>query len=192
MTRITSPCHALYITLRSVSNPYSSLLSMVSAKLVYRFHFLALCWLACFSNTRFMPVFASRVATAPIPVSLWLGSRIVGRKYLWIVLILKNTTSEEQWSHSAIFTVMVHKARNIHYRYFSWTGQQTFKVPFRYRPNAASGRWGCRCDPVFCWHELKRWLCMTVMLWPWLLSFNCLARHPANCSTAVLRYSVEI
>ena len=24
------------------------------------------------------------------------------------------------------------------------------------------------------------------------LSFDCLARHPANCSTALLRYSVEI
>ena len=71
----------------------------MSAKLVYRFRFLALYWLACFSNTRFTPPFASRVAAAPIPVSLWLGSRVVGLKYWRIpVLILKNIAYEEQWN----------------------------------------------------------------------------------------------
>ena len=72
----------------------------MSAKLVYRFRFLALYWLACFSNTRFTPPFASRVAAAPIPVSLWLGSRVVGLKYRRIpVLTLKNIASEEQFCH---------------------------------------------------------------------------------------------
>ena len=55
--------------------PISALL--VSEKLVYRFQFLVLCWLTCFSNTRFTPPFASQVATVPIPVSLWLGSHVV-------------------------------------------------------------------------------------------------------------------
>ena len=60
-----------------------------------------LCWLACFPNTCFTSPFASRVPTAPIPVSLWLGSSVVGLKYWRIsVLILKkkNPASEEQWN----------------------------------------------------------------------------------------------
>ena len=86
----------------------------VSEKLVYRFCFLALYCLACFSNTCFMLPFASWVASAPIPVSLWLGNGIVRLKY-WRkpVLILnkkkhdktkKPTTtkyhpaSEKQWN----------------------------------------------------------------------------------------------
>ena len=32
---------------------------LVSEKLVYRFRILALCWLACFSNTHFTPPFGS-------------------------------------------------------------------------------------------------------------------------------------
>ena len=36
---------------------------------------------SCSSNTRFTPLFASWVATALIPVSLWLGSHVVGLKY---------------------------------------------------------------------------------------------------------------
>ena len=81
----------------NVYRPISAL--SVSEKLVYCFRFLALCWLACFSNTRFTPPFASRVAAAPIPVSLWLGSHIVGLKYWRIpVLILKKIVSEEQWN----------------------------------------------------------------------------------------------
>ena len=48
----------------------------VSEKLVYRFRFIALCCLACFLNTRFTLPFASRVASAPIPVSL-LGNGVV-------------------------------------------------------------------------------------------------------------------
>ena len=100
----------------------------VSAKLVYRFCFLALCWLACFSNKHFTPTFASRVATTPIPVSLWLGSRVVGLKYWWIpVLIFKNIASEEQWNlYSETFTVMLHKGGNIHYHCFSWNSRLTF------------------------------------------------------------------
>ena len=30
-----------------------------------------------------------------------------------------------------------------------------------------------------------RWYCMAVVLRPRLLTFACLARHPANCSTAL-------
>ena len=79
----------------------------------YRFRFLALCWLACFSNTRFTAPFASRVATALIPVSLWLGSRVVGLKYWRIpVLILKKKQLlKNNGTYSATFTVVIlHKA----------------------------------------------------------------------------------
>ena len=31
----------------------------------------------------------------------------------------------------------------------------------------------------------SRWYCMAVVLRPRLLTFACLARHPANCSTAL-------
>ena len=61
--------------------------------------------MACFSSTRFTLPFALRVASTPIPVSLWLGNGIVGLKYWRIpVLILKNkqkqqkTASEKQWN----------------------------------------------------------------------------------------------
>ena len=50
---------------------------LVSEKLVYRFCILALCWLACFSNTHFTPPFGSWGATATISGSLWLGSCVV-------------------------------------------------------------------------------------------------------------------
>ena len=69
----------------------------VSANLEYCFRFLVLCWLACFSNTCFMPRFASQVATTPIPVSLWLGSRVVRLKYC-THLEKNKPASEEQWN----------------------------------------------------------------------------------------------
>ena len=59
----------------------------VSEKLVYRFRFLALCWLACFSNIRFMPLFTLWVGTTPVPVFLWLESHVGWTEIL--VLILK-------------------------------------------------------------------------------------------------------
>ena len=74
---------------------------LVFEKLVYHFRFLVLCCLACFSSTHFTLPFALRVASAPIPVSLWLGNGIVGLKYWRIsVLILKKqkTASEKQWN----------------------------------------------------------------------------------------------
>ena len=51
------------VTIMAAYWPISALL--VSEKLVYRFRFLALCCLGCFSNTRFTLPFASRVASAP-------------------------------------------------------------------------------------------------------------------------------
>ena len=82
-------------------------------------------------------------------------------------------------------------------------------VPVRYRPNAASGGRGYGRDLVSAVkrgytrfdiislniHKTTlRWYCMAVVLRPRLLIFACLARHPANCSTALpkLRYSVVI
>ena len=59
----------------------------VSEKLVYRFRFLALCWLACFSNIRFMPLFTLWVGTTLVPVFLWLESHVGWTEIL--VLILK-------------------------------------------------------------------------------------------------------
>ena len=50
----------------------------VPEKLVYRFRFLAICCLACFSKTRFMLSFASRVEIAPISESLRLRNGAVG------------------------------------------------------------------------------------------------------------------
>ena len=89
-----------------------------------------LCWLACFPNTCFTSPFASQVATATIPVSLWLGSRIVGLKYWRIpVLILKkkNQLLKNNGTYSATFTVVIlHKVGNIHYRCFSWNSQIKF------------------------------------------------------------------
>ena len=79
--------------------PISALL--VSEKLVYHFCFLALCWLACFSSTHFTLPFASRFASALIPVSLRLGNGTVRLKY-WRILVLilkkkqkKKTASEK-------------------------------------------------------------------------------------------------
>ena len=72
---------------------------LVFEKLVYHFRFLALCCLACFSNTCLMLSFALRVASAPIPVYLRLGNGVVGLKHWQIpVLILKKktTVSEKQ------------------------------------------------------------------------------------------------
>ena len=74
------------------------------------------------------------------------------------------------------------------------------KVAVRYRPNAASGGWGygvtcvtavkrgyTRFDIILLniHKTTSRWYCMAVVLRPRLLTFACLARHPANCSTAL-------
>ena len=114
----TSKC---VVTIMAAYWPMSAL--SVSEKLVYHFCFLALCCLACFSNTRFTLPFASRVASTLIPESLWLGNGVVGLKYWRIpVLILKkNQLLKNNGAYTAIFTVVVlHKAGNIHYRCFSW------------------------------------------------------------------------
>ena len=72
----------------------------VSEKLVYRFHFLALCCLARFSNTRFVLPFALRVASAPNPVSLWLGNGVVR-------LEKKTQLPKNIGAYSATFTVVI-------------------------------------------------------------------------------------
>ena len=82
------------------------------------------------SNTRFKPLFASRVATTLIPVSLWLGSRAVGLKY-WRTPVFKCLKNKQllknNGTYSPTFTVvLLHKARNIHYYCFSWNSQLTF------------------------------------------------------------------
>ena len=88
----TSKC---VVTIIAAYWPISAL--SVSEKLVYHFRFLALCCLACFSNTRFTVPFASRVASTPIPVSLRLGNGIVWLKYWWLpVLILKKTKKQKK------------------------------------------------------------------------------------------------
>ena len=72
----------------------------VSEKLVYRFCFFVLCWLACFSNTRFTPPFASRVATAQIPVSLWLGSQVawvLDYCCLYLSCVRATNTTQSLW-----------------------------------------------------------------------------------------------
>ena len=102
----------------------------VFEKLVYHFHFLALCCLACFSNTCLMLSFALRVASAPIPVYLRLGNGVVGLKQWRIpVLILKKKQQflKNNGTYSATFTVVIlHKAGNIHYCCFSWNSQLMF------------------------------------------------------------------
>ena len=75
-----------------------------------------------------------------------------------------------------------------------------YKVPVRYMPNAASGRWGYGRDLCHCCEKgipsfdiislnihktTSHWYCMAVVLRPRLLTFACLAWHPANCSTAL-------
>ena len=85
----------------------------VSEKLVYRVPFLALFWLACVSNnTCYTPSFASQVATAPIPVSLWLESRVVGLKDWRIPVVKWNKKkqllkNENNGTYSATFTVVI-------------------------------------------------------------------------------------
>ena len=80
------------------------------------------------------------------------------------------------------------------------TASQFRMIPVRYRPNAASGGWGygrdlCTAVKRGYTHfdiillnihkTTSRWYCMAVVLRPRLLTFACLARHPANCSTAL-------
>ena len=77
----------------------------VSEKLVYCSCFLALCWLACFFNTHFMPPFALRVATAPIPMRevMWLDWNTGEYRYSsWTKQLLKNN-----WTYSVTFTVVI-------------------------------------------------------------------------------------
>ena len=102
------------VTLIAAYWPISAL--SVSKKLLYRFRFLALCHLACFSNTHFTCLFASQVASTPILVSLRLGNGVVGLKYWRIpVLILKRKPdSEKQWSlfchlHCCLYTTQGRK-----------------------------------------------------------------------------------
>ena len=117
------------VTIMAAYWPISAM--SVSEKLVYRFRFFALYCLACFSNTRFTLPFASRVASAPILVSLRLGNGVVGLKYWRIpVLVLKEKEQKKSkkkkllknnGTYSATFNVVIlHKAGNIHYRCFSW------------------------------------------------------------------------
>ena len=76
---------------------------------VYHFHFLVLCWLACFSNTRFTPPFASRDATTLIPVSLRLGSCVVGLKYWYSSCYTPSGKKKKKYS-----IVMLRKATKVH------------------------------------------------------------------------------
>ena len=79
----------------------------VSEKLVYRFRFFALYCLAYFSNTRFTLPFASRVANAPILVSLRLGSGVVGLKYWRIpVLVLKKKKNKKKNKKKSFWKTM--------------------------------------------------------------------------------------
>ena len=113
------------VTIMAAYWPISGL--SVSEKLVYRFRFLALYCLACFSNTRSTLPFASRAASSPIPVSLRLGNGKVGLKYWTPVLILKKNKKKTKKqllknnrTYSATFNVVIlHKAGNIHCRCFS-------------------------------------------------------------------------
>ena len=82
-------------------------------------------------------MFALCVTTALIPVSLRLGRRVVRLKYWRIVVLMlnkKKANKETQLlknngTYSATFTVIIlHRARNIHYRCFSWNSQLTFIV----------------------------------------------------------------
>ena len=113
------------VTIMAAYWPISAL--SVSEKLVYRFRFFALYCLACFSNTRFTLPFASRVASAPILVSLRLGnggSRAEILAYTGTRLEKKKKKKKllkNNGTYSATFNVVIlHKAGNIHYRCFSW------------------------------------------------------------------------
>ena len=75
----------------------------VSEKLVYRFRFLALCWLACFSNIRFMPLFTLWVGTTPVPVFLWLESH-VGWTEILVLILKKNSVTIQSLSLLLYYT----------------------------------------------------------------------------------------
>ena len=112
-----SPSLNFYKQARSNTN------GSVLACLIYRFCFLVLCCLACFSNTRLTLPFALRVASAPTPVSLWLGNGVVGLKY-WRIPVLnlkkKKKGRKQLLKNNGPYSAILHKARNIHYCCFSW------------------------------------------------------------------------
>ena len=70
-----------------------------------RFLALTLRCLACFSNTCFTLLLASRVASAPIPVSLQLGNGVVGLKYRQIpeIILLKKQLLKNNGIYSTTF-----------------------------------------------------------------------------------------
>ena len=87
-----SPSLDFYKQVRSNNNGsvLADLAVSVSEKLVNCFCFSALCYLACFSNTRFRLLYAS----APIPVSLQLGNGVVRLKY-WGTHLEKNNNAKK-------------------------------------------------------------------------------------------------
>ena len=118
--------HEYQYTLRwAAAFPYSAAYQRISAlsvseKVVYRFRFLALCWLGWFSNTCFTLRFALWVASASVLV-------VVRLKYWWIlVLILEEEKNQLLKNNGTCSTAFTHKARNIHYSCFSWNSQLTF------------------------------------------------------------------
>ena len=60
----------------------------VSETFIYVLHFLALSWLACFYKTPLTPPLVLRLATSPIPVSLWLGNCVATLKYFRIPVLI--------------------------------------------------------------------------------------------------------
>ena len=79
-------------------------------------------------NIKHTPPFASRVATTPIPVTLWLGSRVVGLKYWRIpVLVLKKKQNRKMELILPPSLLLYYTRPQIfHYCHFSWNCQLSF------------------------------------------------------------------
>ena len=59
-------------------------------------------------------------------------------------------------------------------------------------PHAVGGAMGMILGPgtpalTYFMRQLRAGICLAVVLRPRLLTFACLARHPANCSTALAK-----
>ena len=117
----------------------------VSEKLVYRFRFLTLYCLACFSNTRFTLLLASRVANAPIPVSLRLGNGVVRLKY-WRVPVYSSWKKKKQsnlfyyfqccyttqgWKHPLLLLLLKQLA-NVHWFDIDVSTPTKYLIKFNY------------------------------------------------------------